>query len=80
MSTTNNLFQWYLANQEQLIQKYNGKYIVIKDNSVVDDYTDENEAYLISEKKYGLGNFIIQLCTPGDDAYTIHIYTPQYSF
>lgn len=64
------LFQWYLDNQAELVKKYNGRYLVIKDNSVVGDYALEDIALKEASEKYGLGNFIIQLCTPGDDAYT----------
>lgn len=72
-------FQYYLDNQDDLVKKYNGKYLVIKDTSVVGVYDDEDVAYFDAVEKYGLGNFILQLCTPGEEAYTIHIYTPQYS-
>ncbi|MCM1031567.1 MAG: hypothetical protein NC410_09045 [Oscillibacter sp.] len=63
-------FEWYLANQDKLVEKYNGKYLVIKDCNVVGSYDREDEAYFDSESKYGLGNFLIQLCTPGNTAYT----------
>ena len=63
-------FEWYLANQDELVEKYNGKYLVVKDSELVGVYDSENEAYFDSESKYGLGNFLIQLCTPGDAAYT----------
>ncbi len=26
--------------------------------------------------KYSPGNFLLQLCTPGDVAYTVHLHTP----
>lgn len=76
---TDRAFQWYLKNQDKLVDKYNGKFIVITDNSVAGVYDNENDAYFDASAKYGLGNFIVQLCTPGEEAYTIHIYTPQYS-
>lgn len=80
MSHLEKLFQWYLNNQSELVEKYNGKYLVIKDCQVVDTYDDENTAYFAAVGKYGLGNFIIQLCTPGTDAYTIEMYTPRFAF
>lgn len=66
------LFQYYLDHQDELVKEYNGKYLVIKDNAVVGVFDSEKDAYFDSESKYGLGNFIIQLCTPGDGAYTQH--------
>ena len=70
MTKLTDLFQYYLEHQNELVQKYNGKYLVIKDNSVVGAYDTEQDAYFDAEAKYGLGNFLIQLCTQGDAAYT----------
>lgn len=72
MTDLHSLFQYYLDNQDELLKKYNGKFIVIKDNKVVGTFDNEAEAYFDSEKKYGLGNFLVQLCTPGDGGYTQH--------
>ena len=70
MSDVKQLFQFYLDHQAELVKKYNGKYIVIKDNEVVGAFDNNADAYFDSEQKYGLGNFLIQLCTEGDEAYT----------
>jgi hypothetical protein len=75
-----NNFYWYLANQDELVKTYNGKHLVIVDKKVVDAYDTHAAAYLNAEKKYGLGNFILQECTPGNEAYTAHCYTPGVSF
>lgn len=70
-------FKYYLENQEELVKKYNGRYIVIMNKEVVDDYKTLLEAYLKSKEKYGLGNFLIQHCTPGKESYTIKLNTPR---
>lgn len=70
MATLQEMFQFYLDNQNELVKQYDGKYLVIKDNAVVGVYNTEAEAYFESEEKYGLGNFLIQLCTEGNEAYT----------
>ena len=80
MADLEKLFQWYLDNQEELVKKYNGKHLVILENKEVIPYDDENTAYFESVDKFGLGNFILQLCTPGDEAYTVVMNTPRYSF
>jgi hypothetical protein len=64
------LFKWYLDNQDELVKKYNGKVLVIKDNQVVGSFNNEEDAYFDSTSKYELGTFIIQKCTPGEEAYT----------
>lgn len=73
------LFQYYLDHQVEFVREYNGKYLVIKDNAIAGVYDSQEEAYYEAEHKYGLGNFIIQLCTEGDDAYTQH-YTSRVVF
>jgi hypothetical protein len=72
-------FKWYIENQNDLVTKYNGKFIVIKDKSVVGAYDSERDALFESEKKYGLGSFIIQKCTPGEEDYT-QIFHSRVSF
>ncbi len=63
-------FRYYIDNQAKLVEKYNGKYIVIVGNDVVADYDTELMAYMKSVQKYTLGTFLIQLCKPGKDSYT----------
>ena len=65
-------FQYYRDHQEELIKRYNGKIIVIVGEVVVGEYTNKQEAYLDSIKKYEPGKFLIIECTPGADSYTIH--------
>jgi len=64
-------FQYYLAHQDEIVEKYNGKWVVIKDDAVVDAYDTKEEAYWESPAKYNVGTFMIMHCTPGDEAYTI---------
>lgn len=70
------LFEYYLAHQDELVERYNGKYLVITANGVANAFGPESdmEAYYYGKKHYGLGNFILQLCTPGPDAYTTYSY------
>lgn len=63
-------FNWYLENQSDLVKKYNGKFLVIKDKAVVGVYDKEDIALIDAEKKFGLGSFIIQECSPGEGSYT----------
>lgn len=63
-------FQFYLNNQDQLVKEYNGKYVVIKGEEVVGAYASEAEAYFESTKTLKAGTFLIQLCRPGEEAYT----------
>jgi hypothetical protein len=64
-------FQYYLDNQNELVKKYDGKYLVIKDCSVVGAFDTEIDAYIDASKKYKLGTFLMQKCTQGNEAYTL---------
>ncbi|MBA7525951.1 hypothetical protein ES705_18111 [subsurface metagenome] len=75
MSNLKKDFQYYLDNQEELVKKYKGKYIVIKDQTIVGIYDNELEAYTESTKQFELGSFLIQECQPGEDNYTQTYHT-----
>ena len=63
-------FKFYLDNQEKLVREYNGKHIVIKDETVIGAYNSNSEAYFETIKKHELGTFLIQLCSPGEEGYS----------
>jgi hypothetical protein len=64
-------FHWYLERQNELVEKYNGKVLVIRNRQVVAAYPTELEAVDETLKTYGFGEFIVQPCSPGPDAYTM---------
>ena len=68
-------FDYYLKNQSDLVEKYNGKYIVIVGEKVVGVYDSDADALIESQKKYKLGTFLIQKCTPGTEDYTQTFHT-----
>ena len=63
-------FQHYLANQNDMVEKYDGKVIGLKDGQVVGVYDSELEAVTDLGKTYELGTFLIQRVSEGDQAYT----------
>lgn len=63
-------FQYFLDNQEKLVNLYKGKYIVIVGQKVVGSYNTMEEAYFESQNDYKLGEFLIQLCESGEEVYT----------
>lgn len=63
-------FDFYLKNQEELVKKYGGKHIVIKNLQVVGNFDTEAEAISESAKKYPLGTFLVQKCEAGSAGYT----------
>lgn len=63
-------FEFYKANQEDLVSKYEGKFLVIVGEEVVGAYESELEAYQDAKKKHKPGTFLIQECAPGEEAFT----------
>lgn len=63
-------FKYYKDHQEELVRQYKGKFLVIREETVVSVHDKELAAYLDAKKKYPPGTFFIQLCTPGEESYT----------
>lgn len=63
-------FLYYLENQRQLVEKYNNKFIVIKNKEVIASYDREDVALFETQKTHEIGTFLIQKCTDGTGAYT----------
>jgi len=71
---TNNYLQqqleYFKSNQNELIKKYEGKFLVIKDQEIQGAYDTEMEAYTNAKNEFELGTFLIQQCLPGQESYT----------
>lgn len=59
-------FDFYLAHQKDLILKYLNKYLVIKEEQVINAFDTIEDAYDFATSKFELGSFLIQQCLPGD--------------
>lgn len=62
-------FKYFREHQDELVKRYNGRYIVIVGEEVVGDYKDQAEAYVHTAKTRKPGTFLIQHCIPGPGAY-----------
>ena len=62
--------RYYIEHQDELVEKYNGKFLVIIGEQVVDVFDDLKTAYLEASAKYELGTFMIHRCSPGEASYT----------
>ncbi|MEK7629183.1 MAG: DUF5678 domain-containing protein [Patescibacteria group bacterium] len=62
--------EYFKKHQDELVAKYKGKFIVIKDEAVLGVYDTEMEAYTDAKNKFELGTFLIQQCLPGQESYT----------
>lgn len=70
-----NEFSYYLQHQEELVKKYNGRFIVIVGTQVVGDYGSFADAVSESQKTYALGTFLVQKCSEGKADYTVSYHS-----
>jgi hypothetical protein len=64
---------FFIANQDNLVKKHEGKTLAIKGAEVVGVYDTPLQAYLESQKVYPVGTVMIQPCEPGPEAYSVTI-------
>ncbi|MBU2646780.1 hypothetical protein KKI24_18870 [bacterium] len=68
-------FEYYLKYQDELVEKYNGKVVVIKKGIVLGAYESSIEAIEKTRGSHELGTFLIQKCSPGPDDYTVTFHS-----
>jgi len=68
--TLNKEFEYYLANQDALVEKYNGKFIVIKNEEIIGVFDNELTAVEETSKHHELGTFLVQPVFPGENSHT----------
>ena len=62
-------FAYFLAHHDELVEKYDGKFVVIKGQNVLDAFDDQVEAIRVTQKGHELGTFMVQKVSPGDKDY-----------
>ena len=55
-------FDFYLAHQQELAERYQGRHIVIKGQEVLGDYDTLGDAVRETRKNHEIGTFLVQLC------------------
>ena len=63
-------FQYYLDHQDEMVEQYDGKFVVIKDEAVLGAYDAELRAVTETQKSHRIGTFLVQLVSRGTSAYT----------
>ena len=63
-------FKYFLDHQEELVKKFPGKFVVIKNGAVIGTFDTEIQAIKDASKTHQLGTFLVQKCEPGTEAYT----------
>jgi len=57
-------YLWFKANEEELIKRFYGRYVVIKDEQVIADFGSPALAWQTTIKTHRPGTFVIQHCVP----------------
>jgi len=63
-------FDFFLEHQDELVAKYRGKFLAIKNGKVLGEYTTDLEAVTETAKTEPLGTFLVQKVEPGTAIYT----------
>jgi hypothetical protein len=71
-------FKYYKEHQIELVQKYDNKFIVIKNEKVIGVYDTELSAYLETKKEHEVGTFLIQKVSAGSESYTQTFHSRVY--
>ena len=69
--------EYYRAHQDEIVEKYNGQVVAIKDNKVIGAYADYGTAFFETGKTHEPETFLLQRVSPGPEAYTVRIYSPR---
>jgi hypothetical protein len=59
-------YQYFVKNKSELLKKYEGQYIVIHNEEVVDSFGNERDAYIYCVQHFKMGTFFIQQVLPGN--------------
>ncbi len=65
---------FFITNQKELVQKYDGKVLIIRGDGIAGVYDSALEAYVAAQREFLPGTFMIQPCAPGPEAYTVTIH------
>ena len=73
-------YDYFNANLEQLLSQYKGRYIAIKEETVIGDYNSFEDAYNNLCEKEEIGTFIIQHCISEAEQYRMNFAWNNVSF
>ena len=68
--TLQKAFDYYLSHQDEIVSKYNGKFVVIRGQNVIGVYDAELKAIQETQKRHQAGTFLVQFVSSGDTGYS----------
>ena len=73
-------YNYFLKNKESLLQKYPDQFIVIVGETVVGNYTTQEEALTEASKTHALGTFLIQKVSADQEDMTQRFFSTRVCF
>ena len=68
MINLDDLYKWFDENRENIIHGHEGKHVLLKDNTVISYFPDEDKALEYAQKSgFIMGDFLIQECVSKDE-------------
>jgi hypothetical protein len=64
---------YFIEHQKELCAKYSGKELLMHGARVVGAFDTLHDAAEEGRRLFGSGNFSVQECIPGEEAYTVYI-------
>ena len=78
MANLDKEFKYFLQHKEDIKVNYMGKFIVIKDESILGAYDTQKDAIVDSLKTNELGTFLVQQVSNDDNIYTQNFHSRVY--
>ncbi len=72
--------EFYIAHQDELVAKYNGKSIIIVEQEVKGVFDSDRDALREARKMFRTGSYMIKRVGPGKDNYTQTFHSGRISF
>lgn len=68
-------FEYFVSHHDELVSKYDGRFVLIKDEEVVGDFPSDLSALQFAKSEFDDGTYLIQKVLPGEESYTQHFYS-----
>ncbi|GBU23876.1 hypothetical protein R83H12_02010 [Fibrobacteria bacterium R8-3-H12] len=72
--------EYFKENQNELCKKYRGLVLLLQNAAVVNAFNTLREASDKGKEMFGYGNYSIQPCIYGEQAYSMKCYSPRIKF
>ena len=63
-------FRYYVVHQDELVARYSGKVLAIKNQAVIGVFDSEADAVYETARTHEMGTFLVQRCEAGVESYT----------